>query len=96
MLPIVKRVFAKQNEIFEHREVCKDKTRIDKIYTTKGGKKVMVYFANLEKNPFISQCGIFIFYHTWYDLPKPILPLMVLSFDPINIFSFMVIITLPN
>ena len=59
----------------------------------------MVHFPKLEMNLFIEKilCGIFIFYHTWYDFPNlHILPLVVLSFWPTGIFPFVVIIILPN
>ena len=43
---------------------------------------------------FISHCGIFILYHTWYGFPD--LHILYCHFDPISIFPFVEIIILPN
>ena len=44
-----------------------------------------------------SHCCVFIFYYTWSDFPTLyIVLLMIVIFDPINIFPFVVIIILPN
>ena len=50
----------------------------NEYYKKRIGKIYILYYVYIVYS-IISYCGIFVFYHTWYDFPNMhILPLMVL------------------